>query len=708
MLRFAILFLFFCSLSAEEQEKRVLETPNPLSLKNDWFQFFNVPNGVLQDKIETFQENLETQLSFLEDEDHEEILKSQREIIFNLKLYKKQKDQLSVKEKPKLQFLKEYSPSELMKVNQELNVVTTEIARLEDKISFEKSKLTRMQNLLDREILKYGELAQSSNERLFTGLKIIEHRVEVAIHRLEIDYMINKINYLREQKKLLNQELEFARKTLSVENISSESLTETKGLLSSRIKKAQEELEKLEKEHLRTEDKGVESELLCCLWNYQIITKSIEIENLRIQNAIKQLLEIISNPEEKDSAEAFASWSKKIESAKESASQWQKRLTNDHSQISKVIAKSMTDGEQLPNEEKEIADVHFELDQSFALLEELKINISATEQFLKVLQSKIVEKKSLSETWLLQLKRYYTSTLDTFNEQVSHTLFYVKEHPVTIWTLLKALFTFIFALIISKYLRYILASKVLVGQRFTKSTRYIILRFLHYGVIILALLMALNIIGLDMTNLAIVAGALGVGIGFGLQNMVNNVLSGFTLLLNRYINVGDIVEMGKGEFATVQAVNLQFTHVQTFEGADVIIPNAELSASGLTNWTMRNQYRRFSVPFGVAYGTDKDKLEEVVLEKVNTLNFILKNYKPYPNAHIRFASYGDSAMNFELIAWVDLRISTAHGIPVSAILWEIDNALSENGIEVPFPQRDLHLKEIPPSIKEAPTPSNLE
>ena len=129
--------------------------------------------------------------------------------------------------------------------------------------------------------------------------------------------------------------------------------------------------------------------------------------------------------------------------------------------------------------------------------------------------------------------------------------------------------------------------------------------------------------------------------------------------------------------------------------------NSELTKGILTNWTLSDSYRRFQVPFGVAYGTDKDKVRQIALEAVKKLSCVVTENPRYPDPQVWMSGFGDSSVDFKLVAWVNLNIAVPGGTAVSAILWEIESALKENGIEVPFPQQDVYIKEFPEKNKKS-------
>jgi potassium-dependent mechanosensitive channel len=213
----------------------------------------------------------------------------------------------------------------------------------------------------------------------------------------------------------------------------------------------------------------------------------------------------------------------------------------------------------------------------------------------------------------------------------------------------------------------------------------------HYTLIFLGIMIGLGVLGVELQNFAIVAGALGVGIGFGLQNVVNNFVSGLILLFERPVRPGDTVVVGT-ELGTIKKIGLRSTTVMTFDRAEVIVPNGDLVSEKVTNWTLTDPVARLILPVGVAYGTDVHLVIRLLGEAADNHPDVLKD--PVPQK--LFMEFGDSALEFELRVWVQelaLRLKVR-----SEILAEVDRLFRENGIEIPFPQRDLHVRSLDPRI----------
>jgi len=245
---------------------------------------------------------------------------------------------------------------------------------------------------------------------------------------------------------------------------------------------------------------------------------------------------------------------------------------------------------------------------------------------------------------------------------------------------------FIVLIALVRFVRRFVDVRVLRQTRMDRGVRDAIRTGIGYAGFVLAALVAIDTAGIDLSGLAIIAGALSVGIGFGMQSIVNNFVSGLILLIERPIKVGDWIVVGQDE-GFVKRISVRSTEIETFSRSSVIVPNSELIAGRVTNWMYKDQSGRVELPVGVAYGSDTAKVSEVLLDCVRGRNDV----KARPQPHVMFMDFGDSALLFELRFFIrDIadRLSI-----MSDVRFAIDAAFREAGITIPFPQRDVHLIE---------------
>jgi potassium efflux system protein len=268
--------------------------------------------------------------------------------------------------------------------------------------------------------------------------------------------------------------------------------------------------------------------------------------------------------------------------------------------------------------------------------------------------------------------------------------FNVGEYRISVDLLLISAGILYGSVFLSWILRKVLMDDLLLQIRVERGVRLAMARLLHYFIVFIAFLLAISALGFDITKLTIILSALGVGIGFGLQSIVNNFVSGLILLFERPVRVGDSIELA-GQWAEIKRIGLRATTVQTFDQADVIIPNADLVTNQVTNWTLSSRQVRLIVSVGVAYGSDVP----LVTERLKACAELNPMIAQTPPPEVLFLSFGESSLDFELRVWVeaDTRLKAK-----SELHQEIDRSFREANIEIAFPQRDLHIRSVDKSI----------
>jgi small-conductance mechanosensitive channel len=220
---------------------------------------------------------------------------------------------------------------------------------------------------------------------------------------------------------------------------------------------------------------------------------------------------------------------------------------------------------------------------------------------------------------------------------------------------------------------------------------------IRLAIIIVGFMLAMTAAKIPLDNIAIVLGALSVGIGFGLQTIINNLVSGIILAFEKPIQIGDEIEVGNLS-GTVKEVGIRASKIQAYDGSEIILPNGDLLSQSLINWTLSDKRRRIDVTIGVAYDSDMEKVKTLI-EKALIHEKILEN----PHSRVLMQNFGDSSVDFRVLFWVE---SIDFWIDVRAeIMTAIFESFLENGIEIPFPKRDLYLKSVPSSWKESTIPA---
>jgi small-conductance mechanosensitive channel len=260
----------------------------------------------------------------------------------------------------------------------------------------------------------------------------------------------------------------------------------------------------------------------------------------------------------------------------------------------------------------------------------------------------------------------------------------VGEAEVSLWSVTLFILVIWISVVVTRIIRHILEKDVFSRVQTAKGIPSTVSLMARVILLTAGFFLAAAAAGIKLSSLSLILGAFSVGIGFGLQNIFNNMVSGIILALERPIKVGDIVQVGE-LLGVVKSIGLRSSTVKSFDGAEVIVPNGNLISQEMINWTLSDSNRRIDIRVGVAYGTKPGQVVELMQEVAEANERVDK--KPPPTAY--FIEFGDSSLNFRLLAWTDM----AHRLEVESELnMAVNEALQKAGIEIPFPQVDLNIK----------------
>ncbi len=265
--------------------------------------------------------------------------------------------------------------------------------------------------------------------------------------------------------------------------------------------------------------------------------------------------------------------------------------------------------------------------------------------------------------------------------------FMVGSRKVTLGLVLTAAAVLYGAFLTSWAVQTMLMKGVFTTRELQVGVRISIARLIHYGFVFVGFLLALVALGVHLRDITIIAGALGVGIGFGLQGIVNNFVSGLILLFERPVKVGDYIQLGE-KWAEIKRIGLRATVVETLDRSEIVVPNSDLISNQVTNWTLSNRMVRLVIPVGVEYGSDVPLVMETLKEAAMASSKIMR----MPEPQVLFVNFGESSLDFELRVWmsnIDDRFTVK-----SQLHQEIDSRFRQAGIVIAFPQRDLHLRSV--------------
>jgi small-conductance mechanosensitive channel len=269
----------------------------------------------------------------------------------------------------------------------------------------------------------------------------------------------------------------------------------------------------------------------------------------------------------------------------------------------------------------------------------------------------------------------------------------------TLWMLLYLLVFFALLIYVTGKLKAWMVERLLARTRIDIGVRQAVGSIFHYVIVAIGFMIILQTAGINLSALTVLAGALGIGVGFGLQNITNNFLSGMIILFERPIKVGDRIDVGKVTGDVVK-ISLRATTIVTNDNIAIIVPNSEFISSQVINWSYTNRDVRLNFPVGVAYQSDPELVRKALLEVAADHPGVLKER----NADVLLQEFGDSSLNFILRVWTR-NYTTTPGVLRSELNYAICKKFKEQGIEIPFPQRDLHVRSGVVEVKMAPVRS---
>ncbi len=288
-----------------------------------------------------------------------------------------------------------------------------------------------------------------------------------------------------------------------------------------------------------------------------------------------------------------------------------------------------------------------------------------------------------------QIKNIINPVIEVLNTP----LLTIGGTTITPWQIIYVLVAIIVLFFIANKLKKWLINSLLTKSTMDLGARIAMGTIIKYLFILVGFVVIIQSIGVDLSTLTVAIGALGVGIGFGLQNVTNNFVSGIIILFERPIKVGDRIEVGDISGDVID-ISMRATTVVTNDNISVIVPNSEFISSRVINWSHNDRNVRFNIPVGVSYKEDPQKIKELLLSVAEDNTAVLKK----PSSDVIFNEFGDSSLNFILRVWTTKLIQTPQVLK-SQLYFEIFKRFREDGIEIPFPQRDLHIKNEELNIK---------
>ncbi len=693
-----------------KQDPVVVDLPEPADLQSNWWRYFDVSGEKLREHVQLTIERLDQ----LSGEIPESVRSAARPLIERTKVNLLALPQADARPSPEppapLAIAESYTLEQLLTVQERLRKARDELQAERDDVIAAGATIKAAQQRIDTMLAAYLRLSSSDPDRVLRGLELLAERSAIAVaeEKLRVDRAAVAAEEVRVRQ--LTDELSVASTRVTGTRADRAQVEEE-------IKQAEAKLTAASQRYVAERSRALDvlsesdEDKAAALYRQQRVVQAAVVEaiakvRLDILKAQEGLLSFLLGTLRVDTdamRESLATWSAELSEVSKQAVAWTRDSARERDRAADVIAQAADQGATLSPTQL-INDERISLAQeTLVTLQQLSSVIEQAQLMVNLVEVQLTQREGWLRDWLARAERALAQLWDTSTGWITASLFKVGDTPVTALGILRIVLILFVAWLISYWLRRVLAR---LGERregANLSALYTIGRLSHYVIIIIGIIVGLSSIGIDFTNFALVAGALSIGIGFGLQSIVNNFVSGLILLFERSLKVGDFVELASGVAGEVREINVRSTLVNTNDYLDLVVPNSEFVNGTVTNWTLLDAYCRIHIPFKTAFGMDKEVVRRAGLEAAEKVPHTLTGV-PGRNPGVWLVGFGDSCLNFELVVWITPRAVKRPGAVHAAYMWELESALRKHGVNIPYPQRDLHLRT---GFKDALQPAPL-
>ena len=679
-------------LGTPEQEPTPPPVPDVLTLEPGWWQFIaNAEGRDLPRRMGELMDSLEATALSMRVADGQGSGDLLERIRTSLDVYEKLRTQPPLESHPPVRLDGQFSLEQLFAIIQERIATERAVATQAQQVAERETDLTAERRDLDQAYAHYQSLPSGAAERVAQGLEVVALRIAVAVSEGRLSRMRLRLGALKSFLEDLQRQSSYARNHLTAEAEDQESLQTALAQAEERERQAREQIALAQTRQLEAEQGSDLGRLENALRQQELIAAELALALARNDQALirarmawTRMQTGESPPDEIESL--IVQWRDLVGDFKQKIETWRSGAA------AVLLAPPATSDVRGQVEQRRYEERARTTAQSnLTALSELVARIEQLAVVTDLLATDVAMSQGPLRRWWVGVRLFVASIYEDSLRLLNHRLFGIGDTPVTAWGIFRILLILLIAFWISKAIRHALERLGSTRSFMSVSSIYVFGRVLHYLIMVGALFIGLGSLGLDFSNLALIAGALSVGIGFGLQSIVGNFVSGLMLLFERSLKVGDYVELDNGLTGHVREINVRSTRINTNDNIDVLVPNSEFVTHRLANWTLRESIARLHIPFGVSYRSDKEEVRKAALEAADAVEFTLKNM-PGKEPEVWLVSFGDRALEFELLVWVSRQGVRRPARVKAAYLWELHTALHRYGIEIPFPQRDLHLK----------------
>lgn len=687
------LLLAFGSLAQEAEDADPIEAPNLLALQASWWSFFEGSKEELEPRVDPFFDDVESQISNLEPQNEEVAAAVLVAVRDNVTAYLALLDDSELEPLELSPAAFEYSLDDLLQLSADARQARSNARDEQVEVEREERTYAGVIRRRDTAFDDYVD-ASAGDERWLAALRLMRARSAQAISARRLELLTQRYERVHDYADATAQRVELAKERLATtaDEADLPGLSVSVNLKRDDLDSVAESLRAAQLAASGLDPDTADGRSQQRLLQQRLLGAEVSLavaETALAQAEAQQLwtqLALNVGPDTSAVTNQMLIWSEDLRGSEDRTAQW-RRGTEDE-----LLAVQSANRDGLNRTSLRI------LDQRLGTAQETLNNVGVLgtavadlELLMEVVDIVAAKRTGAIGSLFAKIQRGIKTAYIRVVGLADVTLFSIGEAPVTGGDILRVILILIFAMLLSRGIRMTIRRFGDAESSGTQASLYTVGRLTHYVIIIFAVFIALSSIGIDFGNLALVAGALSVGIGFGLQSIVNNFVSGLIILFEHSLRVGDYIELDTGLTGTVKSINVRSTLINTNDNIDIVVPNSEFVTARLQNWTLGERILRVRIPFGVAYGSDKELVKQAALEAAAEVSYTLTHMKGRePDAWL--TEFGDNSLNFLLLVWVNRQGARRPTRTRSAYLWALETKLTEYGIEIPFPQRDLHLR----------------
>ncbi|WP_143436854.1 mechanosensitive ion channel domain-containing protein [Ignatzschineria sp. F8392] len=693
--------------AVESGQEEELMLPDPMSLNTAWWNYFeNKKSGDLKQAVIDFIQRIDEESQKLPEEALKRELPKISHISANFFAYVALKEKSVTKKRFKFELKEHYSIGELLTIIHRERELSTELVSVREDIRDQDVQYRDITRDLNNRFVSYLETAEGSHARFLASLQVITLQTEQAL-------LTERLRLLRENLSIIESE---SRELQDIKNVAITRLTYTSDEIDAlndridntiiRLQEANTKLLREQSQLLLLPDETVEDQAVARLRNQRVAKEKINVAILEARLDMyeneRDILAILSDEEGLDVERIqknYADRQRNLEEISLKAKDWFNQNEVERSNTNALLADIEIRGGV--NENSFLAGIANDrltlIQETSVLLQKLQTEIADSQFMGRILENQLLQFQGVLMNTINRTKSTLSYAWRNVKQLLRTPLFTVGDTPVTSISFFQFLLIVLVCWWIAFWLNRVFNRMGNKRGDDKLPAYYLAGRLTYYAIILFGFLYGLTAVGIDFTNFALVAGALAIGLGFGLQSIVNNFVSGLILLFERSIKVGDFIELqdqksGKPLWGEVKEINVRATIITDNDNVDIVIPNSEFINTKMLNWTLKEPQRRMRYPFRVAYGTDKEIVREVVLAAAEALPHTLKGI-PGRNPAVWLVDFKDYYYEFELVVWLTSRaVKRPNGIR-AAYMWAIDSALRDNNIEIPVPQREHRFRQ---------------